>query len=109
MVSTFLRLRFYNAVIPQLTQTRSFAIIKFRCLSAGCGNNSLLASCLVSLVIEEVVDFAKQINLEGDVDDVQELLDSHNQQLTTDEPIEMYDQQQDVEELESVDPVQSKD
>ncbi|XP_023218164.1 uncharacterized protein LOC111620476 [Centruroides sculpturatus] len=40
-------------------------------------------------VIEEVVDLARQINLEVDSDDVQELLDSHNQELTIDELIEM--------------------
>ncbi|GFX44250.1 hypothetical protein TNCV_4376381 [Trichonephila clavipes] len=34
-------------------------------------------------LIEEVVDFARQINLEVDSDDVQELLDSHNQKLTS--------------------------
>ncbi|GFU80305.1 transposable element Tcb1 transposase [Trichonephila clavipes] len=31
---------------------------------------------------KEVVDLARQINSEGDRDDVQELLDSHNQKLT---------------------------
>ncbi|GFU57379.1 uncharacterized protein TNCV_3635581 [Trichonephila clavipes] len=36
-------------------------------------------------VIEEVVDLARQINLEVDRDDVQELLDSHNHELTTDD------------------------
>ncbi|GFU42563.1 hypothetical protein TNCV_4556761 [Trichonephila clavipes] len=36
-------------------------------------------------VIEEVVDLARQINLEIDCDDIQELLDSHNQGLTIDE------------------------
>ncbi|GFS83893.1 hypothetical protein TNCV_2363311 [Trichonephila clavipes] len=55
-------------------------------------------------LIEEVVDFSKKINLEKDRD-IQELLDSHNQELTIDDLIE----RQDIEELESLDPIQSKD
>ncbi|GFX21169.1 hypothetical protein TNCV_4367481 [Trichonephila clavipes] len=39
----------------------------------------------------------RQINLELDSDDVQELLDSHNQELTIDEVIEMHEQKQDIE------------
>ncbi|GFX16239.1 hypothetical protein TNCV_4704931 [Trichonephila clavipes] len=39
--------------------------------------------------------------------DVQKLLDSHNQELTIDELIEMHEQEQ-IEELESIDPVQSE-
>ncbi|GFT98131.1 hypothetical protein TNCV_789501 [Trichonephila clavipes] len=49
----------------------------------------------------------KQINLEVDSDDVQEVLDSHNQELTMDELIEMHEQH--IEELESLDPVKSED
>ncbi|XP_023232690.1 tigger transposable element-derived protein 1-like [Centruroides sculpturatus] len=60
-------------------------------------------------VIEEVVDLARQINLEVDSDDVRELLDSHNQELTIDELIEMCEQEQDIEELDSLDPVKSED
>ncbi|GFX48593.1 hypothetical protein TNCV_584901 [Trichonephila clavipes] len=48
-------------------------------------------------LIEEVVDLAKQINLEMDRDEDKELLDSHNHELTIDEIIEMH--QQDIEEL----------
>ncbi|GFW18690.1 hypothetical protein TNCV_1369441 [Trichonephila clavipes] len=40
----------------------------------------------------DVVDLAKQINLEVDSDDVQELQDSHNQELIFDELIEMREQ-----------------
>ncbi|GFW37924.1 hypothetical protein TNCV_4631251 [Trichonephila clavipes] len=40
-----------------------------------------------------------QINLEVDSDDAQELLDSHNQELTIDELIEIHEQEQDVESL----------
>ncbi|GFT87734.1 uncharacterized protein TNCV_4000871 [Trichonephila clavipes] len=58
-------------------------------------------------VLEKVVDLARQINLQVDSDDVQKLLDSHNQKLTIDEFIEM--QEQDIEELESLDPVHSED
>ncbi|GFX49147.1 hypothetical protein TNCV_5041411 [Trichonephila clavipes] len=54
----------------------------------------------------EVVDLSRQINLAVDSDDVQELPDFHNQELTTDELIEM--QEQDIEELESLDPVRQK-
>ncbi|GFW41918.1 hypothetical protein TNCV_6271 [Trichonephila clavipes] len=50
-------------------------------------------------LIEDVVDLAKQINLEMDCDDIQELLDSHNQ-VTIDELLEMHEQEQDIEELE---------
>ncbi|GFY34597.1 hypothetical protein TNCV_1372881 [Trichonephila clavipes] len=42
-------------------------------------------------VIEEVVDLARQINLEVYSDVVQEQLDSHNQELTIDEFIEMHE------------------
>ncbi|GFW37395.1 hypothetical protein TNCV_860021 [Trichonephila clavipes] len=48
-------------------------------------------------LIKEVVKLAKQINLEMVSDDVQELMDSHNQDSTIDEIIEMHGQ--DIEEL----------
>ncbi|GFW48537.1 tigger transposable element-derived protein 1 [Trichonephila clavipes] len=51
--------------------------------------------------------FKMQIILEVDSDDVQELLDFHNQELTTNKLIEMHGQ--DIEELESLDPFQSVD
>ncbi|GFV66301.1 hypothetical protein TNCV_2737151 [Trichonephila clavipes] len=51
-------------------------------------------------------DLAWQINLEVDSDDVAELL--QNQELTIDELIEMHKQEQEIEELESLDPVQSE-
>ncbi|GFW82791.1 hypothetical protein TNCV_3493611 [Trichonephila clavipes] len=50
-----------------------------------------------------------QINLEVDSDCVQELQDSRNQELTIDELIEMHEQEQDIEELESLDLIQSED
>ncbi|GFW04232.1 hypothetical protein TNCV_2669971 [Trichonephila clavipes] len=49
----------------------------------------------------------QQINLEVNSADVPELLDSHYQELTIDELTEMHEQ--DIEELESFDPVQSED
>ncbi|GFS62578.1 hypothetical protein TNCV_1263311 [Trichonephila clavipes] len=58
--------------------------------------------------IKEVVDLANQINLEVNSDDVQELLDFHNQELTSDDLIEMHEQKEVIEELESLDPVQSE-
>ncbi|GFV46773.1 hypothetical protein TNCV_1882321 [Trichonephila clavipes] len=51
-------------------------------------------------VNEEVVDFATQINLEVYNDDVQELLDTYNQELTIDELTEIHEQKQGIEELE---------
>ncbi|GFU81903.1 hypothetical protein TNCV_2537121 [Trichonephila clavipes] len=62
-----------------------------------------------NLVIEEVVDLSKQINLKVNSNGVKEVLDSHNQVLTMDELIEMHEQEKDVEERESLDPVQSED
>ncbi|GFW42384.1 hypothetical protein TNCV_239811 [Trichonephila clavipes] len=44
-----------------------------------------------------------------DSDGIQKLLDSHNQELTMDELIEMHEQKQDIEEFEYLDPVQSED
>lgn len=57
-------------------------------------------------MIKEVVILARQINLEVDSDDVQEMLYSHYQGLTIDELIEMREQ---IEELDSLDSVQSED
>ncbi|GFW46328.1 uncharacterized protein TNCV_1388301 [Trichonephila clavipes] len=54
-------------------------------------------------------DLARQIHLEVESDDVQELLDSHNHELTIDELIEIHEQEQDIEELECLNPVQSED
>ncbi|GFW46055.1 hypothetical protein TNCV_3276721 [Trichonephila clavipes] len=56
-------------------------------------------------LIEEIVDFAWQINLK--VDHSRTVLDSHNQELTIDELIEMH-QEQYIEEL-SLHPVQELD
>ncbi|GFX47003.1 hypothetical protein TNCV_316261 [Trichonephila clavipes] len=47
--------------------------------------------------IEEIVDLARKTNLHEDKDDAQELLDLHNQKLTSDELTEIYEQQQDFE------------
>ncbi|GFU76950.1 hypothetical protein TNCV_4521061 [Trichonephila clavipes] len=58
-------------------------------------------------MIEESIDFTGQIDIEADSDDIQELLDSHDPKLTMDELIET--QEQDIEKLESLDPVQSED
>ncbi|GFY28554.1 hypothetical protein TNCV_4149851 [Trichonephila clavipes] len=60
-------------------------------------------------LIEEIVDHASQINLEVHSDVIQELLYSDNKELTIDELIEMQEIEQDIEELESVDLVQSED
>ncbi|GFS78488.1 hypothetical protein TNCV_3147441 [Trichonephila clavipes] len=55
------------------------------------------------------VFLARKINFELYSDDVLELLDFHNQELTIDELIEMYEQELDVEELEFLNPVQLED
>ncbi|GFU09170.1 tigger transposable element-derived protein 1 [Trichonephila clavipes] len=69
-----------------------------------------ISACIaarVSLVIEEAVDLSRQTNFEVDGDEVQGLLNSHDQELTIGELIEM--QEQDIEELESLDLIQSED
>ncbi|GFT34880.1 hypothetical protein TNCV_3878891 [Trichonephila clavipes] len=48
---------------------------------------------------EEDVDLMRQIKLEVDSDDVQQLLDSHDQELTIVLLIDMYEQKQDIEKL----------
>ncbi|GFW69963.1 hypothetical protein TNCV_1404161 [Trichonephila clavipes] len=58
-------------------------------------------------VSEEVVDLVRQINLEVNSNDVQELLNSYNQELTIDELIKTLEQ--DIEKLESLKPIQSED
>ncbi|GFU29290.1 tigger transposable element-derived protein 1 [Trichonephila clavipes] len=58
-------------------------------------------------LIEKVVDFSRKIISEVDSNDVQELLDFHNQELTVNELIEMHEQDTN-EDLKSEDPVQSE-
>ncbi|GFU60871.1 hypothetical protein TNCV_3372061 [Trichonephila clavipes] len=48
--------------------------------------------------IEKIVNLARQISLEGDGDDIQELLDSQNRELTMDELIEMHRKEKYIEE-----------
>ncbi|GFV19385.1 hypothetical protein TNCV_3663181 [Trichonephila clavipes] len=63
-------------------------------------------------VIEEVVDLARQINLEVIAMVFKNSLcvcDSHNREPTIDELIEMHGQEQDIEGTETLDPVQSED
>lgn len=63
----------------------------------------------ISNVIKDVVELGRQINLEVDSDDVQELLDSHNEELTIDELITMREQEENIDNRESLDPVQLED
>ncbi|GFU19707.1 hypothetical protein TNCV_3960581 [Trichonephila clavipes] len=59
-------------------------------------------------VLNELI--GRTLSGEVDRDDVQDLLDSYNQELTLDELTEVHEQEeQDIEEFESLDPVQSKD
>ncbi|GFU44396.1 hypothetical protein TNCV_1505341 [Trichonephila clavipes] len=53
--------------------------------------------------IQERCRSHRQTNLEVNSDDVQQLLDSHHQELTFDEFIEKHEQAQDIKELESLD------
>ncbi|GFW12494.1 hypothetical protein TNCV_817471 [Trichonephila clavipes] len=46
----------------------------------------------ISNLIEEVVTLSSQINLQEDSDDVQKLPDFHNQELSVEKPMEMYEQ-----------------
>ncbi|GFT89682.1 hypothetical protein TNCV_3137691 [Trichonephila clavipes] len=62
-----------------------FSIIKTQ-------DESLVEPDEIGNFIEEVVDLARQINSEVDSDDVQELLDSHYQELTIDELVEIHEQ-----------------
>ncbi|GFT93041.1 hypothetical protein TNCV_2715531 [Trichonephila clavipes] len=96
-----------NTVIPRLTRTRSYAIFKSRqfvihlfIFISETQAQSLPQPDDIGYVIEGILHFARQINLEMDSDDAEELLDSQNQELTIDEFIEIND-----EELESLDPV----
>ncbi|GFW83787.1 hypothetical protein TNCV_669001 [Trichonephila clavipes] len=56
-------------------------------------------------VIVEVVDLVRHINIEVDSNDLHKLLDSQNQELTIDVLMEMHEQEQGIEEHESIDPV----
>ncbi|GFU61252.1 tigger transposable element-derived protein 1 [Trichonephila clavipes] len=51
----------------------------------------------------------RKINVEVDSDDVQELMDSHNQEQTIDKLIEIHEHDQAIEELECFDTDQSDD
>ncbi|GFT80384.1 hypothetical protein TNCV_2184451 [Trichonephila clavipes] len=57
----------------------------------------------IAYVSEGVVNLSKQINLEVDSDDVQELLDSHNQERTINELIAMHEKEQ--KKLKFLDPL----
>ncbi|GFT59219.1 hypothetical protein TNCV_3891681 [Trichonephila clavipes] len=60
-------------------------------------------------VFEDAVDLARKISLKVYSDDVQELLDSYYQEVIVDELIEMLKQEQDIVDVESLDPVQSEE
>ncbi|GFW72828.1 hypothetical protein TNCV_1266711 [Trichonephila clavipes] len=59
-------------------------------------------------LVEAVVDPVRQINVELGSGNVQEL-DSLNQELTINELVEKHQQEQGIQELESLNPVQSED
>ncbi|GFX73206.1 hypothetical protein TNCV_1245291 [Trichonephila clavipes] len=94
-------------IIPRLTRTpelHDFQISSIRLLFE---SYPVRLPDKIGCVIEEV-DLVKQINLEADSDDVQELLDFHKQELTMDELIEIREQKQDTEE-ESLHSIKSED
>ncbi|GFW49423.1 hypothetical protein TNCV_3059301 [Trichonephila clavipes] len=66
-------------------------------------------SSVMLIVYESSPNKAQQINFEVDSDNVQELLNSHSQEMTIEELIEMHEQEQDIDELEPLHPVQSED
>ncbi|GFX78104.1 transposable element Tcb2 transposase [Trichonephila clavipes] len=79
---------------PRGLLVRSFAIGPFESQSSDeDGTNEIISHS------PKVYTTPSQINLEVDNDDVQELLDSHNQELTVNELIEMHEQQQGIEGL----------
>ncbi|GFW78237.1 hypothetical protein TNCV_137061 [Trichonephila clavipes] len=57
---------------------------------------------------EEIVYFSRQISLKKDSDVVQKLLDSYNQELTIDDLTEMHETEQEIEQIEYLDPVHSE-
>ncbi|GFW79311.1 hypothetical protein TNCV_2477181 [Trichonephila clavipes] len=77
--------------------------------TADLGQETLLRPAYSPVIAPSDYHFFRQINLEVDSDDVQKLLDAYNQELTMDELIEMHEQEQGIEELQSLDPVQSED
>ncbi|GFS94490.1 hypothetical protein TNCV_2015031 [Trichonephila clavipes] len=56
------------------------------------------------VVLVKIVVLARKMNLEVDSVFGPELLDFHNRELTIDELIEMHEQEQDTEDLQSLDP-----
>ncbi|GFV38470.1 hypothetical protein TNCV_4393511 [Trichonephila clavipes] len=66
--------------------------------STGSSFSSLKLNDEIGNVIGKSVDLGRQINLEVDNDDAQKLLDSHKQELTINELLEMHEQQQGIED-----------
>ncbi|GFV33465.1 hypothetical protein TNCV_2412231 [Trichonephila clavipes] len=100
-----------NTVIPRLTLPRLNANLECNANFKYFVNSSFSSSPITKIqsesvldpdeidsVIEVVVYLAKQINLQVDSDDFQELLICHNQRLTIDEIIEMQKREQNFEE-----------
>ncbi|GFX83374.1 hypothetical protein TNCV_908921 [Trichonephila clavipes] len=56
----------------------------------------------IGSAIEEIIDHARQINLEVHNDYVKELLNSHNHQLAIDELIEIHEEEQGFKVLQSI-------
>ncbi|GFV22076.1 hypothetical protein TNCV_4527611 [Trichonephila clavipes] len=85
----------YSTVKSRLTRTRSYAIFKSRRFVPPIIKTVVVVSVPepdeIGNMIEDVVDLARQINLEVDSDDVQKVLDTHNQELTMDELVQMHE------------------
>ncbi|GFT22298.1 hypothetical protein TNCV_3272991 [Trichonephila clavipes] len=103
----------FNRVIPRLMRIQSYSIIIsnrflfFFSFVTEIWAESVPEPDKIGNLIEEIGNLAREINLKVDSDDIEELLDSHIQELTMDELIEM--QERDIEDLKSIDPVQSED
>ncbi|GFX60606.1 uncharacterized protein TNCV_3061791 [Trichonephila clavipes] len=67
-------------------------------LFAFCSSKKYIKIGEIAYAIEIFIELARQINLKVNSDDIPELLNFHNHELTIDELIEMHKQKQDIEE-----------
>ncbi|GFW34414.1 transposable element Tcb1 transposase [Trichonephila clavipes] len=83
---------------PRLKRSQSYTIFKYRFffLIAETQVEFVPAPDGINNMIEEVVDLARQTNIEVVRDNVQELLFYYNQELTMDELIELHEQKQEL-------------
>ncbi|GFX71336.1 hypothetical protein TNCV_2453471 [Trichonephila clavipes] len=99
MIGTVIQLVIPRLTLPLFMRIRSDAVFKSRRFVFCLKNRNLGKIGKICTMIEESVKLARQINLEVDSDDVQELLVVHPQELTLDEFIEMQKREQDLKKL----------